>query len=437
MGTDAETRQLTDKLLAFMAGGGFDLTPRPPSLKWKGVQSRPLDDARFNALALEVFAYQYERNAAYRAFCQRRGATLANVRRWPAVPAVPAAAFKELPIACFPVERAAVVYRSSGTMGQKRSQHYLPSLELYEASLKPAFKAFVLPDVSNIRMLALAPPPRLMPQSSLIHMLEVALRTWGAPGSAYCLDEAGLQHKAVVAALREAERSGEPIALLGAAFAFVHLLDYCREQGLRFALPPGSRIMDTGGYKGRSREAPKQELYALYGSVLGVPLHHVVNEYGMTELGSQFYDTVLRDAQSITTKTQRTQRVQKLSPPPRSSPVEEEVTGDRVRYKQGPPWARAVVVDPETLEPTGPSSSLPAAPSPHRGGGRREGVGLLRIYDLANLGSAMAIQTDDLGVYAGEGFEILGRASGAEARGCSIAMDELLSGSAHPEHVEG
>jgi hypothetical protein len=104
----------------------------------------------------------------------------------------------------------------------------------------------------------------------------------------------------------------------------------------------------------------------------------------MTELCSQFYDNVLRE------------RV-------RARPPE-------LRYKVVPPWVRTRVVDPETLAP------VPA--------GR---LGLLRHLDLANLDSVMAVQTDDLGVAAGPGFEILGRAAGAEARGCSIAMDEWLT----------
>ena len=54
------------------------------------------------------------------------------------------------------------------------------------------------------------------------------------------------------------------------------------------------------------------------------------------------------------------------------------------------------------------------------------------IYDLANSGSVAAIQTADLGRAVPApgggptGFEILGRRPGAEARGCSIAADEML-----------
>ena len=359
-----------------------DIARRVLAFIAEGIE-QPRDDARFNGLALELFAYQFERNGAYRNFCLRREATPRGVGRWNEVPAVPTAAFKELPMTCFPPREAVVTYRSSGTTGSRRSEHHLRSLELYDASLEPNFVAHVLPDGAPMRMLVLAPPPPMLPHSSLGHMLEVALRRWGTAGSGYYVDESGLERDRLVDDLRRSEQGVEPVCLLGTAFAFVHLLDHCSATGIELALPPGSRIMDTGGYKGRSREVGKAELYGLYETVLGVPQSRVVNEYGMTEMGSQFYDTALRD----------------------------ELRGvRRPRRKAGPPWARTVIVDPETMTPAGPGRP-----------------GLLRHYDLSNVDSVMALQTDDLGYEIGDGFEIVGRAQGAEARGCSITIDELLS----------
>jgi hypothetical protein len=57
-----------------------------------------------------------------------------------------------------------------------------------------------------------------------------------------------------------------------------------------------------------------------------------------------------------------------------------------------------------------------------------DGAGTIVVYDLANTGSVLAIQTADLGRPVQDGFEVLGREPGAEARGCSIAVDELLAG---------
>jgi hypothetical protein len=69
---------------------------------------------------------------------------------------------------------------------------------------------------------------------------------------------------------------------------------------------------------------------------------------------------------------------------------------------------RVRVLDPETLE------EAPAG-SP----------GLLAVFDLANLGSAVHLLTEDLGVADGDGFRLLGRAAGAELRGCSLVVEEL------------
>jgi hypothetical protein len=55
--------------------------------------------------------------------------------------------------------------------------------------------------------------------------------------------------------------------------------------------------------------------------------------------------------------------------------------------------------------------------------GRESGpgeTGLLRVYDLANVFSVMAIQTEDLAVRRENGFELIGRAEGSESRGCSL-----------------
>jgi hypothetical protein len=54
-------------------------------------------------------------------------------------------------------------------------------------------------------------------------------------------------------------------------------------------------------------------------------------------------------------------------------------------------------------------------------------IGLLRIVDLANLWSVLAVQTQDLAMALTEGgFLLLGRDPAALPRGCSRATDELM-----------
>jgi hypothetical protein len=339
-----------------------------------------LRQEEFDRLALEVFAFQYRRNPAYRRFCEGRAITPHTIASWEEIPPVPTAAFKLVDLSCAPPER---VFVTSGTSqgSERRGRHGFPWLEVYHSSLLENFAEHLLPDGARPRILILAPSPDLLPTSSLSHMLEVVRRAYGGEGSAYFMGETGADLSGLLRTLREVEARREPVCVLGTSFAFVHLLDVCLQQGWTFTLPEGSRLMDTGGFKGRSREISRDELLRLYGEVFAIPETFCINQYGMTEMGSQFYDNALSD------------RVQGRS---------------RARFKEVPPWVRTRVLDPATLE------ELPEGE-----------VGLLTHYDLANCGSVMVVETEDLGYRIGEGFEIVGRAPGAETRGCSLTVEEL------------
>ena len=74
-----------------------------------------------------------------------------------------------------------------------------------------------------------------------------------------------------------------------------------------------------------------------------------------------------------------------------------------MRYFELPPWSRVQVVSPETGKEVANGET-----------------GLIRIFDLANVFSVMAIQTEDLGIRRDEHFDLVGRAQLAEPRGCSL-----------------
>jgi len=187
--------------------------------------------------------------------------------------------------------------------------------------------------------------------------------------------------EALSGALEAAQGERAPLALLGTSFALVHALDGL--QGRRFALPEGSRIMQTGGYKGRSRVLEPAALRQALSEAFGVPDPLIVAEYGMTELSSQLYETTLRDA------------------------LLADAIGPRRLWVPG--WVRAEPVDPSTL--------LAVA----------EGqAGLLRIDDAANLDSVAAVQTSDLARLEDGQLTLLGRLEGATPRGCALAADSAL-----------
>jgi hypothetical protein len=250
------------------------------------------------------------------------------------------------------------------------------------------FEPHLLPERQKMPIAVLFPPPDELPNSSLGHMLATVMREWGATEqglkSRWFIRGNRLQVEELANWLKQAEENGESVMLLGTSFSFVHFLDWCAANGRSFRLPPGSRLMDTGGFKGRSREIPRSELYRLYEQVLGIPQDWCVNEYGMAELSSQFYDGVVGS--------------------PYFAPENQQ------RIHKPPHWARTRVLNPKSLDEVGDGE-----------------VGLLCHYDLANRGSVITVLTEDLGTKVESGFLLLGRATGTELRGCSVLIEELLS----------
>ncbi|MGD0744732.1 MAG: hypothetical protein ABSA45_06215 [Verrucomicrobiota bacterium] len=378
-----------------------------------------IGNRQFSALALELFTLQFKHNAAYRKICEARDLTPENVEDWTQIPAVPTAAFKELPLTCLPPNERTFVFHSSGTTERWPSRHFhnAESLKIYETSLLPWFFENVLLNLRftkyDLRLICLTPKPSQAPHSSLIHMFETVRQKLGAPETAFvgkiaANDSWTLDFDAALAALSPKSRTREPRphVLLGTAFSFVHLLDFLAERNSRFDLPAGSRVMETGGYKNRSRSMPKAELHALITERLGVPPENIVCEYGMSELSSQAYDTKLerrsptrRDAVGIQafacsdgTLKRELQRA--------GSETGVPAGWRRFRF---PPLARVQIISPGTGREVAEGET-----------------GLIRVFDLANVFSVMAVQTEDLGVRRGDGFELIGRAQFAEPRGCSL-----------------
>jgi hypothetical protein len=332
----------------------------------------PAAEEEFNRLALALFAFQRQSVPIYRALCERRNAGPESIRDWRQIPTLPTSAFKAYEVSSIPAGERTRVFHSSGTTGQMPSRHFhnAETLSVYEASLRPWFQRhFFATRPAPMKLLFLT--PEAAPHSSLVHMFTTVRRHFGAPDSAFTgRAEAGggwsLDLEQTLAAVREAVGENRPLGLLGTAFSFVPLLDHLQSAGKRFALPKGSRVMETGGYKGRTRTVPKAQLRQMLARFLGVPPLQVLAEYGMSELSSQAYDSA-------------------------------------AGVFHFPPWARACVISPETGAALGEGET-----------------GLLRVFDLANIGSVMAVQTEDVAVRRGDGFELLGRAASAEPRGCSL-----------------
>lgn len=342
------------------------------------MQNPPANhDHAFNSLALQLFAYQFKHNLAFQRYCQQQGKTIRTVKHWHDIPAVPIDGFKDLTLSCVPPKHCERVFMTSGTTrADTKGRHYHPHLGVYDVSMQLHFAQRFMRGEKRIRMGILFPTESMMPNSSLAHYLALAINNFGADGSQYFIGPDGMDTDGLITTLTQAQSSGEPYALLGASYCFVHLIDALQQAGQTFSLPQGSRLFDTGGFKGQSRELDIPDFYSLLNETFGVSASDCTNMYGMTELSSQFYD----DGNAVLPAV-----------------------------KSGPHWIRSRSIDPLT------GHDVPT--------GER---GVLAHCDLANFNSVTTILTEDVGISVDGGFLLLGRAQGAAAKGCSMAMDAFL-----------
>lgn len=347
-----------------------------------GSGDAPPDDEGFGRLALRVFAMQFELDAPFRAFCERRGALPGRVDDWRRIPAVPTSAFRSLDFACAP---GGLDFLTSGTTGgtERRGHHPVPRPEVYREGAIAHFRRMVLPDGLRPRLVALLAGPDLLPRSSLVRMVDWIREDLAIDGECiWLVDRDAFDPARAADRIEEQARRGGPICLVGVRVLFTSLLESCRTEGRTLLLPADSRVVDTGGPKG-GRALSDAGFLAACWHVLGVPAWLCVNEYGMTELCSQFYDDVL---------------------------VSRFAGSNAKRRKFGPAWTRTRAVDPSTLEPVPDGEP-----------------GILCHFDLANVGSVLAVQTEDVGIREPDGrFSLRGRLPGAPARGCALALADLL-----------
>lgn len=334
-------------------------------------------EAQFAALAIERFREQARTIAPYGAYARHLGIDLAAVRDWRDIPPVPASAFKSHDLTAIEPGAEQVLFETSGTTISRPGRVRLGRTDLYEASLLESFRRHLLPDGAVMPAIVFGPTRAEAPRSSLWYMCDRVVSKLARSGVWIVRDgrpEWDLADRTLQAAVAE----GTPVLVLGTSLL---LAAYC-ERPARHPLPPGSRVMDTGGAKGLRADFTREEIERMLEGALGIPPTHLVNEYGMAELASQFYDDGLRahaeDRPALPGKTI-------------------------------PPWVRSRVLDPETMKD------------------RPEGVrGLLVHYDLANVETPFAVQTEDVGSIRYGRIQIEGRLAGAEARGCSLTFERFL-----------
>lgn len=248
------------------------------------------------------------------------------------------------------------VFRSSTTTGALPSQHPVGDLSVYRKALCESFR-FAWGNPSGYVFLALLPSYLERNDASLVFMMQELMKESQRPLNGFYLNDFNALHTALSAV----NNSGEPCIFIGVTFA---LMAFAEQYSIH--LHDNVIVMETGGMKGKSEDIPRSRLHEKLCSRFGKK--SIAGEYGMTEILSQCYSK------------------------------------GNGRYMP-PPWVKVMARDLQD-------------PFTHLEPGRQGGID---IIDLANIYSCPFISTDDTGrVFPDGSFEITGRISGSDIRGCNL-----------------
>lgn len=161
-------------------------------------------------------------------------------------------------------------------------------------------------------------------------------------------------------AYQNALTKGKKVVLIGVSYALLDLAT----QGMDFSQ---GIVLETGGMKGRRAELTKSELHAILKT--GLNTSSIYSEYGMTELLSQAYS--------------------------KKEGLFEPANTMRILLRE--------VNDPFSYVAQGKTGGI-------------------NVVDLANLYSCSFIETQDLGKFHENGFEIVGRFDHSDIRGCNLLI---------------
>lgn len=229
----------------------------------------------FNNTALQVFDYQFNKNAVYQDFAKHLKKKPDRITELTEIPFLPVEFFRNHKVITGdkPVEK---IFESSGTTGNLTGRHYVCDLDLYTESFVKSFRLFYS-DPEDYIIAALLPTYTERENSSLVYMADALIKmSRNRLSGFYKEHEEPLIHN-----ITSAGETGIKVLLLGVSFA---LLDLAENRAPDLS---GVIVMETGGMKGRRKELTRNELHTILKKGFNVPVIH--SEYGMTELMSQAY----------------------------------------------------------------------------------------------------------------------------------------------------
>ncbi|MDH5523949.1 MAG: hypothetical protein OEY01_08140 [Desulfobulbaceae bacterium] len=328
------------------------------------------DEQRFNELALREFELQYRTMRQYRNCCRMLKISPLTIDRWDQIPALCRFSLKR-------VLGKKTAFHATGFMAdticdckKKSGKKYITKTysALQQTTTDQSAGSYLFPTGKKMKIMALLPRPSMAPGMVMASGAKRIIDRFGAADSRFLISPLGLDLKGLIAALLQAEKTGEPIALIGGTRDFNHLLDALRRADIRFTLPQGSLICDSGGYMGLYRESSPAEFQKKCFDQLGITEDYSINALWLCGCNTIFFDNSL--------KTATTGKV-----------------GERC--KELPCWVKTIVVDTRQFKRVAKGE-----------------LGLIRHYDLSNRGTGFSFQLDILGRETDQGFEVLGKWDG-------------------------
>lgn len=315
----------------------------------------------FQEKADQIFRFQYKNNSVYREFCDALGFAEDDATQTGDLPLLPIRAFRDHQLICGD-STPKMLFMSSGTTGSQRSSHFIIDPELYRKSVLEGFYRFF--PAERFSTLFLLPGYSENVNSSLIQMANYLIEEDPDHTSSFITSD---EKERTETLLREILNQDKIPLLFAAAFGLLELLE-----GDFPSIPESAHIIETGGMKTYRREMSRTELRKSLSDGFGIQQDQIHSEYGMCELMSQMY----------------------------------AISGE---WFEVPPWVQVSIRDAE---------------NPFRICDTGE-EGKIGIIDLANCYSCSFLLTEDRGVMNERGeFQVLGRWSGAELRGCNFLFEE-------------
>lgn len=234
-----------------------------------------INERNFNEKALDLFNYQAKNNVVYKNYLQLLKTDPASITDISKIPYLPILFFKNQQVITGN-DLHEVVFYSSGTTGENRSNHYIKDLSFYNKVAEKIFEKFY-GKLSDYVILALLPSYLENKSSSLIYMINHFISKTNSDLSGFVLENSSkIDHK-----INQARRENKKIILWGVSYA---LLDLAEHSPMDLS---DTIVLETGGMKGRREEMTRENLHRILKEKFNVANIH--SEYGMTELLSQGY----------------------------------------------------------------------------------------------------------------------------------------------------